>query len=237
MNLTYIFQSCFVLQDDDTAFVFDYFKEPDNLKGFFKEKIVKKAKKLYVFTSHSHGDHYSEEIFEWDRIHSDITYIISDDVKTKKILRNKIIFLKKLDIYNDGTIFVKAFGSTDIGISFFIKYNDKQIFHAGDLNNWHWKNEVSALEAKEYEDFFLSELSLIKNDISYLDIAMFPVDPRMEIDIERGAKQFADAIDINYFLPMHFWGNFEALKNMAEYAKLVDVNFISWKNYGDSVEI
>ncbi|MEI3154718.1 MAG: hypothetical protein V8S95_06185 [Odoribacter sp.] len=41
---------------------------------------------------------------------------------------------------------IKAFGSTDIGISFLIDIDNIRIFHAGDLNNWHWEEESTPEE-------------------------------------------------------------------------------------------
>ena len=38
-------------------------------------------------------------------------------------------------------VYVKAYGSTDIGISFLVKVDGLTIFHAGDLNWWHWKED------------------------------------------------------------------------------------------------
>jgi L-ascorbate metabolism protein UlaG (beta-lactamase superfamily) len=234
MKITYIYQSCYILQDGGTAFIFDYYVAPGAAGKAIVDEVLKSVKKLYVFVSHSHGDHYDKSIFNWGKIVPDITYILSDDISAKQA--EKIVSLKKSEIYNDDVVFVKAFGSTDQGISFFIKYDEKLIFHAGDLNNWHWKNEVTDKEALGFEKFYLDELSEIKKDISYLDIAMFPVDPRMEIDFDRGAKQFIDTIEVKYFFPMHFMGNFEALNGMEAYAGQNGTRFIRWGNFGESFE-
>ena len=46
---------------------------------------------------------------------------------------------------------IQAFGSTDVGISFLIHLQGKSIFHAGDLNNWHWSEESTEQEIRKAE--------------------------------------------------------------------------------------
>ena len=55
MKITYIHHSSFSVELDNTILLFDYFK--GNLPSFDKNK------KLYVFSSHSHHDHFDESIF------------------------------------------------------------------------------------------------------------------------------------------------------------------------------
>lgn len=59
------------------------------------------------------------------------------------------------DCYADDVLRVHAFGSTDVGISFLVEAEGKKIFHAGDLNNWHWMDESSEVEWKGYERDYL----------------------------------------------------------------------------------
>ena len=43
-----------------------------------------------------------------------------------------------------GDIKVKAYGSTDAGVSFLVTTSGgRKIFHAGDLNDWHWQDDSS----------------------------------------------------------------------------------------------
>ena len=54
-----------------------------------------------------------------------------------------IIYIKYLPMKNLSLkgVKIKAFGSTDIGISFLVSVDGVDIFHAGDLNWWHWWDE------------------------------------------------------------------------------------------------
>ena len=55
MKITYIGHSGFFVEMEDACFLFDYYK------GTIPE--TDGNKKMYVFVSHRHHDHYNEEIF------------------------------------------------------------------------------------------------------------------------------------------------------------------------------
>ena len=54
MNLKYIYHSGFLLELDTAYMLFDYYK------GDIPR--LDKDKKLYVFISHGHGDHFNEYV-------------------------------------------------------------------------------------------------------------------------------------------------------------------------------
>lgn len=60
------------------------------------------------------------------------------------------VLLRRGDTYSDDMISVKAFGSTDAGVSFMVETDGKKVFHAGDLNNWHWEDESTPQEVKRW---------------------------------------------------------------------------------------
>ena len=49
-------------------------------------------------------------------------------------------------------------------------------------------------EWKGYENNFLKELDDIYKDYNELDLVMFPVDPRLGKEYQRGARQFTEKI-------------------------------------------
>ena len=113
---------------------------------------------------------------------------------------------------------IKAFGSTDVGISFLIETEGKTIFHAGDLNNWHWMNESPEDEWKRDEKKFLDEIKVISNDYKNIDLVLFPIDPRLGSEYMRGGKQFIDLIKPTVFIPMHFWNDYISANRFQQYA-------------------
>lgn len=114
---------------------------------------------------------------------------------------------------------MRAFGSTDVGVSFLVEVGGKKIFHAGDLNNWHWMDESSEAEWRGYEKNFLHELADLRSYTSGLDLAMFPVDPRLGREYMRGARQFVEQVKTAVFVPMHFdeaYAEAAAFRSVAE---------------------
>ncbi len=132
---------------------------------------------------------------------------------------------------------IKAFGSTDIGGSFLICFDDQVIFHAGDLNNWHWNEESPTQESREYEENFLNELGLLYADAPNLDLALFPIDPRLGKDYMRGAEQFLDKIQTKVFAPMHFHDAYDKVRAFDEYATSKGCKLFSPSKRGESINL
>ncbi|MDE5836870.1 MAG: hypothetical protein K2H50_07675, partial [Paramuribaculum sp.] len=87
------------------------------------------------------------------------------------------------------------------------------------------------------EAAFRKALNRISSENQEIDIAMFPVAPRLGTDFGEGAKEFLTEIKVNNFLPMHFWGmKDEALTFLSTIqGDKSNVHFISTP--GASVEI
>ena len=109
-------------------------------------------------------------------------YLFQGYIEASEGQADDAIYLKKGDAYQDELLTIKAFGSTDVGISFLIETEGRRIFHAGDLNNWHWKDESTPQEVAEAEGNYLKELDIIAKETSVMDLVMFPVDPRLGTD-------------------------------------------------------
>lgn len=208
MRLTYIYHSGFVIEAEGYAILIDYFKDTGKTQGmgYVNEELLQRSGTLYILSSHFHPDHFCSEVLTWKHIKQDIRYIFSKDIlKRGRAKRGEALYMKKGDVFEDNNIRVQAFGSTDVGISFLIEAEGKKLFHAGDLNNWHWKDESTAEEAAEAEKHYLRELEVLAEATDHLHLAMFPVDPRIGTDFMRGAQQFVDRIKTDVFVPMHFW--------------------------------
>ena len=136
MNVTYIQHSGFSVDFADMMLVFDYWTG---------EITIPEDKPVYVFVSHAHHDHFNEEIFEWERSGVDIRYILSDDTNADPA-ENRIL-LGPDEFCDLGNIKIKTLRSTDEGVAFFVSIQTSEsarevhIYHAGDLNWWHWEEE------------------------------------------------------------------------------------------------
>ena len=112
--------------------------------------------------------------------------------------------MKVGDTVESDKLTVTMFGSTDAGGSFLVDTGTHRIFHAGDLNWWHWsgdtpENIAEAKQLKEKEFAPLTGLSV--------DVMMFPVDARLEVAREWGALEVLGMMNTKLFIPMHANGS------------------------------
>jgi hypothetical protein len=207
----------------DTLLVFDYWRgENGELpeKVQLREQDLAGHKRVLVFVSHSHEDHFDDVIYSWDYQRLAITYIISDDLPIGK--RGKRV--KPGDTLTVGDAEIRVFDSTDKGVSFYVSLYGLNIFHAGDLNLWHWREESTLREIAQAEKDFYAAMAPIER--LPMDIAMFPVDPRMGGLYEAGANYFVMSVKPRVFLPMHWQGRAEvaqsyARKNKTRYTEVL----------------
>jgi hypothetical protein len=239
MKFTYVYHSCYVLETDTCSVIFDFYKDSGELwnKGFIHDELLSDSSKpLYVLSSHVHPDHFNASVLLWRAAGRNITYILSKDILDNKRAETSddTVFLDKGDEYKDQNLYVKAFGSTDVGVSFFLKLDGKSIFHAGDLNNWHWKDESTAEEVAEAEAFYHRELSDITREFKHLDLAIFPVDPRLGTDYSRGAREFLSQIEVDTFAPMHFGEAYSTIAQFKEVTNAANCKYLIPINKGQS---
>ncbi len=233
MELIYIYHSGFVIEGKDFALLFDYYRDsPDH---YVHQKFLQRPGRLYILCSHSHPDHFNPEILDWKTARPDIRYIMSEDIRNQlKACCHDAVFLQKGEEWHDDLLEVKAFGSTDIGISFLINVADKRIFHAGDLNNWHWREESTPREISEAETAYLNELETLARYTDYVDLALFPVDPRLGKDYALGARQFIHRIRTRQFAPMHFGKEYEKANAFRPWVEKLGGRFIPAEENSES---
>lgn len=229
MKLFYLSHSAFALTTEKTALIFDYPVEYQIEKGFdegyVKADELKGFEHVYFLTSHVHGDHFKKSIFEYAA--ANVKYIVDSEIRTPI----DAIKMSPYETYSDDVLTVKTFGSTDMGISFLIELEGKRIFHAGDLNCWHWVNENDDFHEKEARDAFAKEMKILTPAVSDCDLAMFPVDDRMQGSYDDGAVFFMETIHPKLFVPMHFWGKHDVA---AAFAKKY-ANVFAAKHPGDFI--
>lgn len=196
VKIKYFYNSGFTVETRGHLLVFDYWKDGENAI----KDVIKTEKKIIVFVSHNHRDHYNPEIFNWAQTNPGIEYVVGNDVKPKVTFEklHRMARYKEL-VLDDAKI--KTFGSTDVGVSFLVETDGTAIFHAGDLNWWHWDDETEEYN-KNMAARFKKEISKIKGE--KIDIAFFPVDPRLGKNRRLGPDYFISEIKPLYFIPMHY---------------------------------
>lgn len=240
MKLIYIFHSCFAIAAETFTILIDYYKDiPDGeYKQLIKNCIVKRPGMLYVLSTHSHPDHFSPEVLKWRKEKENIRYIFSQDIlDAGKAGAEEAFYLEKFDVYEDVHVRLQAFGSTDIGGSFLIEAEGKKIFHAGDLNNWHWREESTPAESGVYEKNYLRELDDLARNTDTLDVAIFPIDARLGKDYMLGAQQLLERIKVGLFVPMHFRTAYDKANAFKKYAESKGTRFFEISHMGQNIDI
>jgi L-ascorbate metabolism protein UlaG (beta-lactamase superfamily) len=189
-----------------TLLVFDYYQDKPGGRmkdGAIHPDDIRRAERVYVFVSHSHHDHYNKLIFGWAAYNENVTYILDGTVPEEDRPDGAVV-LGRAETFDDGHVFVQAFGSTDIGGSFYVRCGGQRIFHAGDLNYWHWKDEADETYTRAMDLSFGREMRLLSSRVEAIDYAFFPVDKRMGTDYDEGAVRFIDMMKPGVFIPIHF---------------------------------
>lgn len=214
VKVKHIYHSGFTLETDDIMMVFDY----------YRGKIDLKDKRTLVFATHGHADHYTEDIFKWKGERDDVSYVLSSDIahfsKSKDIHIMKPYENLKLE-----GVKVQSFGSTDQGLSLIVSYKDINIFFAGDLNWWHWPND-SLEEQKEEERQFKDEIAKIKRVNVDINLAFFPVDPRLGEGFSLGGEHIIEELEPKYLFPMHFGDKYDTSRNFINKMGDLDTHIV-----------
>ena len=241
MILDYIYHSGFAIEAEGVTLIIDYYKDSSETelnKGIVHDRLLQRPGKLYVLASHFHPDHFNREVLTWKEQRPDIIYIFSKDIlKHHRAQKEDAIYINKGEEYEDDMLRIQAFGSTDVGISFLIHLQGKSIFHAGDLNNWHWEEESTPEEIREAANFYHQELETLARETDYVDLALFPVDPRLGKDYTRGGREFVDRIRTLQFAPMHFWEKYEKANAFREYVEKRGGRFLAIGKPGEEKTI
>jgi L-ascorbate metabolism protein UlaG (beta-lactamase superfamily) len=218
VKIHYLYHSGFAVEVHNNFLIFDYFKDTSeglerNLSnGVISENDLINKENVYIFSSHSHYDHFNPIIFEWENHSKNIEYILSSEIEIND-KKSNCHFMNPYESIMLGNISVTTYGSTDIGVSYLVSINDISIFHAGDLNWWCWKDDTN--EEKTFaETGFITEIEKLSN--KHIDISFFPVDPRQEELYCMGGEYFIEKVKPGYFIPMHFGDDFETTKTFSE---------------------
>ena len=148
MKVTYLEHSGFAAEYKEYVLIFDWYR--GSLPEFDQQK------KIYVFASHSHYDHFNKKIFGWSEQYPDVRYILSADIAGKEQSEEqseRTVYVTANTKYDFDGIKVQTLHSTDEGVAFIVYMEDKVIYHAGDLNWWHWEEETESYNEQMRQDY------------------------------------------------------------------------------------
>ena len=193
MKVTYMGHSGFLLEMDRIYCMFDYYK------GEFPK--WDSGKKMAVFVSHAHYDHFGKAIFS---LSSDIPVTEYED-------EGDVICAAPNESFDVFGMQVRTLRSNDQGVAYLLHGEGKTIYHAGDLNWWHWEGESETFN-KMIRRTYQSEINKLQNE--KIDVAFVPVDPRLGEQYCWGIDCFMKRTDTKCVFPMHFWGNYEVFDRL-----------------------
>lgn len=217
-KLYFIHHSTYLFRGEECWMLFDYYTKAPKIIEYLKQNS---DIPLYIFSTHSHGDHYNPDVFSvFTRHQGGVHFIFHEELRDKvpTSYADKVLFLDTGETSSTQHFRVKAYGSTDLGGSFLITLKEHYtLFHAGDLNNWHWNQEASTEYIRLYETQWVQELTRIVTDAPQIELLMFPTDLRLGPDYLKGLKQFIAKIPTKALAPMHLNGS---PKNTSEFYQL-----------------
>lgn len=195
MKINHIYHSGFSIELKKCVLIFDWYK--GDLKDFDENK------KIIVFVSHSHSDHYGKCIWGLRQKYNNILYVIDESVPIPDdINRENVLVVKSNEKYYINEMEILTLKSTDEGSAFLVKIEGYNIFHSGDLNVWFWNDEPMKDNLKSLEDCRKQFMKLKNEEI---DIAFVPLDPRLEEHGDKGLKLFMEVVGAKKIMPMHYW--------------------------------
>lgn len=219
----YIAQSGFWIQMPSATLIFDWY--------LGSLPPTRKDKKVIVFISHRHGDHYNPDIFRIGAFRKDVMFVFGSDAKTvdeiqrevdRKITENNLddedyITAKvmtpgeKFSLKNPG-ITIETFDAskTDMGVSFLVEIDGKTIYHSGDLAL------IAAKAPDNIDSVNMAELGRGLADQLFpalkgrkIDYAMLAMDPRFGTCGLLSLAAYLGCAEIKNFSPMHLWGQYD----------------------------
>lgn len=225
----YLGGSGFLVSLGETGMLFDASEHGADRRVMPDKEALSAFKRLYVFISHHHDDHFSPDVYEL--CGNDAVYIVGFDVPQPY----RGVRMKPGEERSFGPVAVHAYGSTDEGVSFLVDYAGIIIFHAGDLNLWHWRDESSITEIETAEKAFYDCVAPIPTE--KIDLAFFPVDPRQGSMYDAGAGYFVMSVKPRILIPMHFQGRGDVAMRFALTGETPFTKVVALKEPGDHIDL
>ncbi|HEX7844447.1 MAG TPA: hypothetical protein VF476_01535 [Chitinophagaceae bacterium] len=191
-RLHYFYNSGWLIETDQHILIFDFI--PNSAAGIslttLQQKILdtKTNKRILIFVTHGHEDHFDESIFDLAS-RRNVSIILGWEPEKKPNIE-RLFVVKPGDSLISRNYAVYAHQATDEGSGLLVKIDGLTIYHAGDHALW-----AEALLTE-----FTDQLTYIKNKATAIDIAFLPAARGMFVKcvsdslIEKGLKLSAEIL-------------------------------------------
>ena len=217
MKVTYLGHSGFLAETEKAYYVIDY------IRGDLPE--FSKKKSLYVLVSHAHRDHWNPGVFTDPKLQHAKLFLLGFDIKEPfeemACEEPELLQLPVVWAYPEKTVRTEDFScdpllSTDEGVAFLIREENTVLYHAGDLNWWHWNGDPEERNRERAQNF---KKEVDKLQGIPIDAAFVPLDPRQEEAYRFCMDYCMETLDAKYVFPMHFWKKYELCRQYRESLK------------------
>jgi ankyrin repeat protein len=199
----YLGHAGWAVETKNNVLIFDYFRignpadQPSLINGNV-DAAEFDGKKVTVFVSHKHNDHFDKSILGWNGKIGNLTYVFGE--KPDTVFAYELIGPREKRVING--IDVSTIKSTDAGVAFFIAVDGVTIFHAGDHANA--QNDLTGP--------FTPEIDYLAGSARSVDIAFEPVCgcgfPELEC-VRKGIYYSVEKLNPKVLFPMHSGGGGE----------------------------
>jgi len=193
----YLGHSGWAILTHDHVLIFDYWEhdrqadEPGLACGSICPEELE-GRKVVVFASHDHGDHWWPGVLEWRSQVEDVTYVLGFQPENVEGYE----FVEPLEHYRYGNVKVTTTRSTDAGVGFMVEADGVSIFHPGDHHN-----RSANLDGIYREDIDWLAAAGARPDLCFLPISgcgFGDLEP-----VHAGADYTLETLQPSVFCPMH----------------------------------
>ncbi len=215
MKITFIFHSSFAVELEESVLIFDYYGEE-------KLPVLPKGKQVFFLNSHGHPDHFQRKILALKEEYPSAEYILSRDIRFRPEEKKDWIHrVKPGGELKTAPLVVRTLRSTDLGVAFIVETEGKRIYHAGDLNWWHWEGEDKAWNNNMAANY---KKEADKLSGVFFDAAFVPLDPRLGDAYYLGMQYFLKKADAACIFPMHMWEKYDICDRLKKDGYLNDIS-------------
>jgi ankyrin repeat protein len=196
----YLNHSGYAIKTKNNLLVFDYWsrgEHTDNASinnGYINPDEIKDLN-VTVFASHSHGDHYSTEILEWNDKVKNIKYVIGFEPS----IDVNYAYIPHQETEKIGDVEVTTIKSTDGGQAFYVTVDGVSIYHSGDHANF--KTDLC--------EEFSAGIDFLAEKYEETDLVLLPVTGcrfSNRVGLEKGNIHAIEKLKARKVFPMHGTG-------------------------------
>lgn len=196
LSVWYLGHSSYAVETKEALLIFDYVETNLNLIGLKDSAVLNlldyEDKKIYVFITHEHEDHFDKTVFKWGNSINNIVFILGwEGAKSERCIN--LSENKSMEING---LCINTIKSTDEGVGFLVKIDGKTILHLGDHANWH----------EELTRSYQEQINEIAKVSTSIDIVFTPIAkgsgsrPKCIMD---GVIYMIERLDPSVVFPMH----------------------------------